>query len=81
MIKVGDIVRYAPQWCTEGERHLLHLVKERLLNPCTNTETRFLIVTLNGGSYCGGLLPNEVVDDFMLEETGLTIEEAMKEGR
>lgn len=67
---VGDIVRYDPEWCSEGERKYLHVIKERRLNPVTNTETRFLIYTLNS-SCAFGL--SSAVDDFMLEPTGFTV--------
>lgn len=73
MFKVGDIVRYKPEWCSEGERKLIHMVKEvGLLNPVTNQETRLRIVTLNSNLF---LPPNEVVDDEMIESMGITIED------
>ena len=73
MFKVGDIVRYAPAWCSEGERKYLHVVVEvGLLNPVKMTETRVRIRTLNTSMT---LMPEEVVDDFMIELTGFNAEE------
>lgn len=78
MFKTGDIVRYNSKWCTEKERHLIHLILEVRLNPCTMTETRYLIETLNGMKVLGRNL-QEVVDDFMIEQTGLNIEDLQKQ--
>ncbi len=71
-IKPGMIVRYSPDWCTPGERHLLHLVRENRMNPVTGEMTRFLITTLNSNLF---LPPSEVVDDVMLEPTGFTLDD------
>lgn len=71
--KVGDIVRYAADWCSEGERKYLHVVKEvGMLNPVKMTETRVRIETLNTGMT---FAPQEVVDDFMIEPTGFNVED------
>lgn len=75
MIKVGTIVRYKPEWCTEGERKYLHIVRENRLNPCTNEMTSWLIETLNSSLF---LNPTETVDECMIEETGFTIEDLQK---
>ena len=72
MIKEGMIVRYKKEYCTPDERKYLHLVKETTINPVTNEMTRFKIVTLNTNLF---LPPCEVVDDYMIEETGFTLEE------
>jgi len=40
MFKVGDIVKYAPKWCGDGEQYYIHMVKEEDRGAC-------LIVTLN----------------------------------
>ena len=74
-IELGMIVRYAPEWCSPGERRYLHLVKENRLNPVTGEMTRWLIHTLNSGSVLG---MSEDVDDFMIEPTGLTIDDVMQ---
>lgn len=74
-IEVGMIVRYAPEWCSPGERKYLHLVKENRLNPVTGEMTRWLIHTLNS---CCSLGMSEDVDDFMIEPTGLTIDDVMQ---
>ena len=66
MFNVGDIVRYRKEWCSEGERKYLHIIRERRLDPVKNTETRFLIETLNMESMT--LRPTGVVDDFMIEK-------------
>lgn len=73
---VGDIVRYAPAWCSEGERKYLHVVTEvGLLNPVKMTETRVKIQTLNSGL---SLAPTEIVDDFMIESTGFNADDYAK---
>ena len=69
-ISVGMIVRYAPNWCSEGERKYLHVVKENRLNPVTGQMTRWLIETINTGM---AFNPTEVVDDCMIEPTGLDV--------
>lgn len=74
-IKVGQIVRYNPKWCSEGERHLLHIVREITLNPVTMQETRAEIETLNGYKFLGHLNAVEVVDFEMIEDTGLTLDD------
>lgn len=78
MFKVGDIVRYAHDWCSEGERKFLHMVVETgLLNPVKMTETRLRIRTLNTGMV---FAPEEVVDDFMIEPTGFNAEDYIEKG-
>lgn len=64
MINPGTIVRYRPEWCTEDERYLLHIVKESRLNPVTNEMTRCLIVTLNSNL---AFQPSETVEEEMIE--------------
>lgn len=76
MIEVGMIVRYAPEWCGEGEEKYLHVVKENRLNPVTNTMTRWLIYTINSNCIFG---LSETVDDYMIVPTGLTVEDLEKE--
>ena len=66
MIKVGMTVRFKEGWCSEGERELLHIVKENRINPVTNEMTRWLIETINMKSMT--LHPTEVVDECMIEE-------------
>ncbi len=73
MIKEGMIVRFSREWCSEGERKYLHLVKENRLNPVTGEMTRWLIETLNMENMF--FHPAEVVDDFMIEPTGFSIED------
>ena len=72
MIKVGMVVRYKSGWCSDGERKYLHVVRENRLNPVTNEMTRWLIETINTGLF---LNPSEVVDDYMIEPTGLTVDD------
>lgn len=73
MFKVGDLVRYNPKWCSEGERKLLHMVKQvGLLNPVTNKETRVEIVTINSKRF---MPPVELVEEDMIYGIGLTIED------
>ena len=74
-IKVGMIVRYHPDFCSEGERKYLHVVRENRLNPVTGEMSRWLIETLGTGMF---LNPTEVVEDCMIVPTGLTVEELEK---
>ena len=67
--KVGDIVRYAPEWCDPSERRLLHIIKEDLSDPTAN-DTRWLIKTINSTSFLGHI---ETVDGCMIEATGFNI--------
>ena len=71
MIKEGMIVRFAHDWCSPGERKYLHVVKENQLNPVTNRMTRWLIQTINMEHMT--LQPTTVVEDYMIEPTGLTV--------
>lgn len=71
-IEVGMIVRYADGWCSEGEKKYLHVVKEKRLNPVKNTMTRWLIQTINMEYMT--FQPTQVVDDYMIEPTGYTVE-------
>lgn len=75
-IEVGMIVRYAPEWCTPGERKYLHIVKENRLNPVTGEMTRWLIETINTNLF---LNPTEDVEEYMIEPTGLTVSDLIKE--
>ena len=72
MVKVGMIVRYAPEWRSPGEEKYLHVVKENMLNPVTGEMTRWLIETINSSLF---LNPTEVVDEKMIEPTGFTVED------
>lgn len=76
MIAEGMIVRYAPEWCSPGERKYLHVVKENLINPVTNQMTRWLIETINMENTV--LHPTEVVDESMIEPTGFTINDCIQ---
>ena len=62
--KVGDIVKYASGWCSEGEEKYRHVVIEVRLNPVTGEESRYLIGTLNTTLALGS---TEVVDNYMIE--------------
>lgn len=64
-IKVGMLVRYADGWCSEGEKHLVHIVVENRLNPCTGEMTRWLIETVNSNISIAN--PSETVEDYMIE--------------
>jgi len=77
-IKVGMIVRYHPDFCSEGERKYLHVVRENRLNPVTGEMSRWLIETLGTGMF---LNPTEVVEDCMIVPMGLTVEELERKGR
>ena len=78
MIEVGEIVRYSPKWCSDGARKYLHVIREnRLLNPVTMKETRYLIETINTGMTFN---PTEVVEEEMIEPTGFNIKDYMENG-
>lgn len=77
-VEVGMIVRYAPNWCSPGERKYLHVVKENRLNPVTGQMTRWLIETINSGLTIAN--PTEVVDENMIEPTGFTVGDLQKGG-
>lgn len=72
-ITEGMIVRYAPDWCSPGERKYLHIVKENRLNPVTNQMTRWLIQTINMENMV--FQPTSVVEDYMIEPTGFNIKD------
>ena len=73
MITTEMIVRYRPEWCSEGERHYLHVVKENRMNPITGKMTRWLIETINAKNMI--LPPTEVVEENMIESTGFNIQD------
>ena len=58
MIKVGSVVRYAREWCTETERKYVHIVVE-------NRGSRWLIERLGTGMFVN---PVEEVEEYMIEE-------------
>lgn len=64
MIKVGMVVRYAPQWCGAGEEKYLHVVRENVLNPVTGKPTRWIIETINSG--LSVFNPTETVEEDMI---------------
>lgn len=64
MIKVGMLVRYAPQWCGAGEEKYLHVVRENVLNPVTGKPTRWIIETINSG--LAVFNPTETVEEDMI---------------
>lgn len=65
-MKVGSVVRYRKEWCSEGEREYIHIVRENRLNPVTNEMTRWLIETINMKNMY--FHPMQVVDECMIEE-------------
>ena len=71
MIEEGMIVRFAPQWCSPGERRYLHVVRENRLNPVTDEMSRWLIETINMRNMV--LHPTSEVEDYMIEPTGFNI--------
>ena len=77
MIETGMIVRFAPQWCSPGERRYLHIVRENRLNPVTGKMTRWLIETVNMKNMT--LHPTSEVEDYMIEPTGFSIKDCMNE--
>lgn len=64
-IEIGSVVRYSEGWYEgESEKKLLFTVAERLPNPCTKKESRYLIICLNSSLF---IQPSEVVEDYMIE--------------
>lgn len=76
MIKTGMIVHYAPDWCSPEEEKYLHVVIENQLNPVTGKMTRWLIRTINTKLF---FQPTSVVEDYMIEPTGMTVDDLEKE--
>lgn len=66
IIKVGDIVRYASEWCSPGERKYLHIVIESY-----EDIKRCKIKTLNSSLM---FAPVEYCDFDMLEKTEFNAE-------
>lgn len=70
MIKQGMIVRYSSTWwCSPKEQKYLYVVIENLQNPRTNEWSRWLIKRINTKKEQVA----EVVEDYMICPTGLTI--------
>ena len=65
MFKVGEIVKYKKEWCSEDELKYRHKILEVRLNPVTNEMSRYLVETINTSL---SLNPTEVVDGFMIEK-------------
>jgi len=63
MFKLGDVVKYDPKWCSEGEQKYIHVVVEvGLINPVTGGN-RYRIETQNSLQY---FKPTEIVDEEMI---------------
>ena len=71
-IREGMLVRFASDWCSQGERKYIHVVKENRLNPVTGQMTRWLVETINMENMTFN--PTSVVEDYMLEPTDFTID-------
>ena len=65
MFKIGQLVKYNPLFCSEGEEKYRHIIIEQRYSPITNKPTRYLIKTLNTSLT---LQPIEEVEDYMIEE-------------
>ena len=62
---VGDIVKYADGWCSDGEKVSRFVVLENdLCNPCKQSECRYKIGCLNSNLALGFV---DVVDECMIE--------------
>ena len=63
---IGTIVKYRPEYCSDGEEKYRHVIKENRLNPVTNEETRYIIQTINMEymHFC----PSEEVEECMIEK-------------
>ena len=70
--KVGDLVRYSHDWCTNGERKYIHVLKENRLNPITNEMSRWLIETINTNMVFN---PTSVVEDYMIVPLGFNVDD------
>lgn len=75
MIETGMIVRYAPGWCSPGERRYLHIVRENRMNPVTGRMSRWLIETINMRYMT--IHPTSVVEDYMIEPTGFSVRDCL----
>ena len=62
--QVGQLVKYNPLFCSEGEEKYVHRIIERRYSPITAKPTRYLIKTLNTSLT---LPPIEEVEDYMIE--------------
>lgn len=61
---VGDIVKYANGWCSDGEKVFRFVVLENdLCNPCKPSECRYKIGCLNSKLALGFI---DVVDECMI---------------
>lgn len=61
---VGDIVKYADEWCSDGEKVFRFVVLENgLSNPCNPSECRYKIGCLNSNLALGFV---DVVDECMI---------------
>ena len=74
-IEPGMVVRYSSEYSKEGERDLLHVIKEER-SSAPDGSKMYLIDTLNSGLELGS---TEVVADYMLRPTGLTLEDLKEE--
>ena len=62
--QIGQLVKYSPPFCSEGEEKYIHRIIEQRYSPITTKPTRYIIETLNT------LLtfnPIEEVEDYMIE--------------
>lgn len=67
--QIGQLVKYDPLFCSEGEEKYRHVIIEQRYSPITNKPTRYLIKTLNT---LLTLQPIEEVEEYMIQ--------AIKEG-
>ena len=67
MFKEGDMVRYNPAWCSEGERKCVLVVLE------SNPDTKKCIIRWVNTTMT--LKPTEMVDWDMIEPIGMNVKE------
>jgi len=68
-MKQGDLVRYNPDWCSEGERKLTFIIleeRDHRNDGCIN-ELRFLIRCTTPISKGSIFYSTEEVSDYMIE--------------
>lgn len=74
MFKIGDVVRFAPEWCEEEERHYLLVIREMYPD---RDHGQAYVQYLNGTFTFLGEQLVELVDFEMLQPVGINVEEYM----
>lgn len=72
MMKVGDIVKYNPRWCTEEERDLTFVIVEER-DHRDDPSMKVMRYLIRATHKVGAFYYSEVVDEEMLEPTGMSV--------